>query len=168
MVMRGATWLLMLALSVLAGCSMQQAYQQLPPEERARFRAYSRIMNSSQRRAYLELSSAAERAAFAEQVGATQVLDGLSETDRNAVLQGQPFRGMSAQALRLMWGMPCWQRGARNHAKWFYYGDTIALTRLVRHCTPDDTVTEVALRNDRVEWWTSSPAIRGRAPFGRR
>jgi hypothetical protein len=165
---RSTTWLLMLALSVLSGCAMQQAYNQLPPEEQARFRAYSRLMSSSQSRTYLQLPSAAERAAFAQEVGVSQELDSLSEADRTAVLQGQPFQGMSAQALRLLWGMPCWQWGPEAFQRWLYYGSTFDLARVGWNCRRGNTITEVELADSQVRWWRSRPTERSRAPFGRR
>jgi len=165
----GATWFLVLALSMLAGCAMHQAYNQLPPEEQARFRAYSRLMSSRQSRTYLHLASAAERAAFAQQLGVSDELDSLSEADRTAVLlQGQPFQGMSAQALRLLWGMPCWQWGPEAFQRWFYYGNVFTLAQLGWHCRGDNTITEVGLENNQVRWWRSQPTERNRAPFGRR
>jgi hypothetical protein len=167
MMRHGATWLLVLALSVLVGCAMHQAYNQLPPEEQARFRAYSRLMSSSQSRTYLNLASAAERAAFAQQLGVSDELDSLSEADRTAVLQGQPFQGMSAQALRLLWGMPCWEWGPEAFQRWFYYGHAVTLARLGWHCRGDSTITEVALENNQVRWWRSQLTERSRAPFGR-
>jgi hypothetical protein len=168
MMMRSATWLLTLALLVLAGCTTQHAYNQLPPDEQARFRAYSRLMTSSQSRTYLQLPTAAERAAFAQEVGVSHELDSLSEADRTAILQGQPFRGMSAQALRLLWGMPCWQHGPAAFQRWFYYGDTFVLARVGWHCRRDATITEVSLEDGQVRWWRSQPITRGHAPFGRR
>jgi hypothetical protein len=100
-------WVLSIVAGVLMGCGNPKAYQQqLPPDERGRYRAYSRVMTPKQRRTYLDLPTAAERAAYAEELGAAELLEMLPPNEHEAVLQGLVFRGMSEPALRLLWELP--------------------------------------------------------------
>ena len=146
-------WLFSLVFSLVLGCVNPHAYQQLPPDEQGRYRAYSRVMTAKQRRTYLAFPTAAERAAYAEELEVAQLLETLTPNEREAVLKGQVFRGMSAQALRLVWGTPCWEQGPPNAERWYYYGDSFSLSDIDRYCTPDDTITEVLVEDGEVHWW---------------
>lgn len=141
-------------LCLFAGCAAQHAYTQLPAAEQERYRAYSRVMTSRQLRTYLDLPTPAARDAYARQVGAAQALESLSAADRAAVLGGYPFEGMSAEALRLLWGDPVSRRGPAFDERWFYFGDAFSLAEPGFHSRAQaGTVMEVALEDGKVQWW---------------
>jgi hypothetical protein len=157
-------------LCLFAGCAAQPAYTQLPASEQGRYRAYSRVMTPRQLRTYLDLPTAAERDAYASQVGAAQALQSLSAADRAAVLHGYPFEGMSAEALRLLWGEPVSRRGPAFDERWFYYGDAFSLAEPGFHARAQaGTIMEVALADGKVQWWQervpTEPDERRRSPF---
>jgi hypothetical protein len=159
---RHAGWVLSIVAGVIMGCVNPKAYQhQLPPDEHGRYRAYSRVMTPKQSRTYLNLPTAAERAAYAQALGVAELLETLPPNEREAVLQGLVFRGMSEQALRLLWGMPCWQDGPPGDEHWYYYGPSLSLTEVGRHCTPGDTMTEVSLEHGTVHWWKERVPSKG-------
>lgn len=150
-------------------CTSLHPNAKLPEEEQGLYRAYSRIMTSHQLRTYLALPSAAERAAYAQQVGAAQKLNALSEHDLTAVLQGHPFEGMSKQALLLLWGQPYWREGPARDERWYYYGDAMSLAMAGNYQGSGDTVMEVALEDDHIVWWQERiPSERNRSIFRRR
>ena len=73
-------------------------------------------------------ASAAERTAFLRQVGLAQRFEALDPLDRAAVQSGFPCGGMSAEALRFVWGEPCYTEGnVRRSAHWHYLGAALAL-----------------------------------------
>jgi hypothetical protein len=159
-----------LVLGLFVGCAAPRAYTQLPAAEQERYRAYSRVMTSPQLHTYLDLPTAAEREAYARQVGAAQAVESLSEADRAAVLRGYPFEGMSAEALRLLWGDPVSRRGPAFDERWFYFGDAFSLAEPGFHSrTQASTVMEVALADGKVQWWQervpADPDERRRPPF---
>jgi hypothetical protein len=110
-------------------------------------------MTPSQLRTYLALPTATERAAYAKQIGASRVLEALSEESRAAVLHGQPFEGMSGQALLLLWGEPYRREGPAFDERWWYLGDSFSLTEVGNSTHSMGTVMEVALENGHVKWW---------------
>ena len=153
----------------LVRCASLYPAAQLSPEEQGLYRAYSRIMTSQQLRTYLALPSVAERAVYAQQVGAYQKLNALSERDRTAVLQGYPFEGMSKQALLLLWGQPYWREGPSRDERWYYYGDAMALAMAGHYQGSGDTVMEVALEDGHIVWWQERiPSEENRSIFRRR
>lgn len=151
--MRLPIWLLSLTLVVITGCVSPYAGVHLLDEEQGQYRAYSHLMTNRQLRTYLKLPTASERAAYARQVGAAQKLDALPTAERTAVLNGQPFKGMSAEALRLLWGDPNWEQGPKQDEHWFYYGDYFSLAEPGSYLSPRGTIMEVALIDDKVMWW---------------
>ncbi len=150
-------------LIILAGCASQHSYQHLPTAEQELYRAYSQVMTRRQSQTYLSLSTAAEREAFAREIDVAQKLDALSPEERQAVLYGDVFKGMSGQALRFVWGDPCRKEGPPAHQKWYYHGPAFSLPRAGWNCSGDvDTITEVKLVHGRVEWWAERiPKRRG-------
>jgi hypothetical protein len=157
-------------LCLFTGCAAQRAYTQLPTAEQERYRAYSRVMTSRQLRTYLDLPTATERDAYARQVGAAQALESLPAADRAAVLRGYPFEGMSAEALRLLWGDPVSRRGPTFDERWFYFGDAFSLAEPGFHSRAQaGTVMEVALADGKVQWWQervpADPDERRHPPF---
>jgi hypothetical protein len=160
----------LILLCLLTGCAAQRAYNRLPAAEQAYYRAYSHLMTSHQLQTYATLPTPAARDAYARQVGAAQILESLSAADRAAVLGGFPVEGMSAQALRLLWGDPVSRRGPAFDERWFYFGDAFTLAEPGYHSSHSaSTVMEVALTDGQVQWWQervpADPEERGRPPF---
>jgi hypothetical protein len=142
------------ALIVLAGCAYQAAVQQLPPEERTAFRAYSHIMTAPQARTYLAQESPAARAAYLQQIGVAQRFQTLTPLDRDSVLDGYIRKGMSAEALRFLWGEPYYTRGYTGHYEyWHYLGSPLVLADRGNSYTAVGTTVIVYLIDDKVDWW---------------
>jgi hypothetical protein len=153
LIMRLAMWLSSLTLVVITGCVSIYAGMHLTEEERGQYRADTHLMTHRQLRTYLTLPTASERAAYARQVGAAQQLEALPKPERAAVLNGHPFKGMSAEALRLLWGDPDWEKGPKQDAYWYYYGDYFSLAEPGSYFPPKNTIMEVALMDGKVTWW---------------
>ncbi len=145
--------MLCVTLVLLAGCASQYDYKRLPTAEQELYRAYSQVMTNKQSHTYLGLSSAAERAVYAKEIGVAQQLEALPSEEREAVLYGHVFKGMSQQALLLVWGKPCRQEGPASAQRWYYHGPAFSLSEVGWHCTPGDTLTEVQLKHGKVQWW---------------
>lgn len=142
------TWL------ILAGCASQHSYQHLPTAEQELYRAYSQVMTLKQSQTYLSLSTAAQRQAYAREVGVSQKLDALSPEERQAVLHGDVFKGMSGDALRFVWGDPCRKEGPPAYQTWYYHGPVFSLPGAGWNCSGGaDTITEVTLVNGKVDGW---------------
>jgi hypothetical protein len=140
-------------LLVMAGCSYQAALQRLSPEERSEFAAYRRVMTTSQTHAYLAQETPAARAAYLRDIGLAQRFEDLEPLDRNAVLSGYIRQGMSAEALRFLWGDPYYIKGPRGHYEyWQYLGSTFELADRGNSYTAGTVVT-VYLVDNKVEWW---------------
>jgi hypothetical protein len=141
-------------LAMLSGCATYYQAKNLSPDEQAEFRIYRKLMNAPQRRTYLAKASAAERTAYLEEIGLAQRFDALDPEDRDSVQAGFIRKGMSAQALRFLWGPPTHSKGDPDHyAYWYYYGPVPDLVR--RGSRPQDAGTrvEVYLVDNQVEWW---------------
>ena len=142
------------ALAVCTSCTYQTAIQRLPPQEQVAFRAYSKVMSTRQAHTYLTKATAAERAAYLEEIGLTQRFQALSPLDRETVMSGFPRIGMSAEALRFLWGEPYSAIGpAGRHERWVYLGSAFSLAYRGNSTTDIATVVEVHLANDRVTGW---------------
>jgi hypothetical protein len=164
--MRFPLWLSSLILAVITGCVSLYAGVHLSEAERGQYRAYSHLMTNRQLRTYLKLPTASERAAYARQVGAAQQLEALPAAERAAVLNGYPFKGMSAEALRLLWGDPRWEQGPKQDEHWFYYGDYFSLAEPGSSLSFRGTIMEVALIDGKVVWWQERiPSERKRFPL---
>jgi hypothetical protein len=140
-------------LLAMAGCSYQAALQRLSPEERREFSAYRRVMTTSQTHTYLAQETPAARAAYLHDIGLAQRFEDLDPLDRNAVLAGYIREGMSAEALRFLWGYPYYTRGHRGHYEyWQYLGSAFDLAHRGNSYT-EGTVVTVYLVDNKVEWW---------------
>jgi hypothetical protein len=144
--------MLCVTLVLLAGCASQYDYKRLPTAEQELYRAYSQVMTNKQSRTYLGLSST-ERAVYAKEIGVAQQLEALPPEEREAVLYGHVFKGMSQQALLLVWGKPCRQEGPASGQRWYYDGPAFSLSEVGWHCTRGDTLTEVLLKHGKVQGW---------------
>jgi len=115
-------------IGVFAGCTYDAALQRLSVAEQAEFHTYKKVMTTPQAHTYLAKASAAERAAYLRQIGLAQRFEALDPLDREAVQSGFPRVGMSAAALRFVWGDPYYTEGdARRSAHWHYLGSSLAL-----------------------------------------
>jgi len=113
---------------VLTGCTYDARIRQLSLAEQAEFHTYRRVMMGTQAHTYLAKASAAERTAYLREIGLAQRFQGLDPLDREAVQSGFPRVGMSAEALRFVWGDPYYTDGdARRSAHWHYLGSSLAL-----------------------------------------
>jgi len=113
------------ALVVLTGCTYDAAVRQLSAAEQSEFYTYRKIMTTAQEHTYLAKATAAERTAYLSEIGLAQRFQALDPLDRDAVQGGWPRVGMSAEALRFVWGDPYYADGdARRSAHWHYLGSS--------------------------------------------
>ncbi len=112
-------------LLVLIGCTYDAAVQRLSLAEQSEFYTYRKIMTTAQEHTYLAKATAAERTAYLSEIGLAQRFQALDPLDRDAVKGGWPRVGMSADALRFVWGEPYSTAGdARRYAHWHYLGSS--------------------------------------------
>lgn len=141
-------------LLVLASCSYRAAMNKLPPQERAEFRAQSKLMSSRQIRTYLSKPTPGARAAYLEEIGSAQRFAALDPEDRESVLAGYMRVGMSTEALRFLWGDPYSIEGYRGHYEsWYYLGSAFDLAETPTFNNDFSTMVEVYLIDGRVTWW---------------
>ena len=142
-------------LLVLTSCTSTYdlAVRQLSPAEQAEFSTYRQVMTGAQARTYLAKASAAERTAYLSEIGLAQRLQRLDALDREAVQSGAPRVGMSADALRFVWGDPVETAGdARLYSRWQYLGSSLGRSA---HYHPWDSANrvEVYLAHNQVLGW---------------
>ena len=114
---------------MLAGCASSTKGRSLSPAERTEFAIYRKVMTPAQTRTYLAKATAAERTAYLHESGLAQRFQALDPYDREAVQHGFLRKGMSADALRFVWGEPATMQGeVRRAAQWHYVGALHALT----------------------------------------
>ena len=114
------TALVLSAVLGLTACTYEAALRHLSPAEQAEFALYRHRMTGVQQQTYLGKASAAERTAYLRALGLRQRFEALAPLDRAAVQQGAPRVGMSAEALRCVWGAPYSTEGdARRSAHWY-------------------------------------------------
>ena len=117
-----------LVLGILLGltaCISDAALRHLSPAEQAEFALYHHRMTGIQQQTYLAKASAAERTAYLRAIGLAQRFEALDPLDRAAVQAGWPRVGMSAEALRFVWGDPYHTKGdPRRSAHWYYLGSS--------------------------------------------
>ncbi|HEY7494907.1 MAG TPA: hypothetical protein VIH59_27875 [Candidatus Tectomicrobia bacterium] len=144
-----------IALAVLTSCTYEAAIRQLPPPEREMFRIYSKAMTGTQIRTYLARGTAAERAAYLDQIGITQRFQALDPQDREVVLSGYaPRKGMSAEALRFLWGEPVYTKGQTGRYEyWYYLGPFMELAAHGNVYSKAGVQVEVYLVAGRVDSW---------------
>jgi hypothetical protein len=141
-------------LAILAGCTYQAALRQLPPEEQVTFRMYSKVMTGKQTRTYLSKATAAERAAYLAEIGVAQRFQALEPQDRETVRSGFPRQGMSAEALRFLWGEPSYTGGsAGRYERWYYEGSAFTLGERGSSYAQAGTIVVVHLDKGRVDGW---------------
>src|SRR5215471_2784908 len=111
---------------VLAGCTYDAAIQRLSPAEQAEFALYRPVLTAGQVRTYVAQPTAAARTAYLQELGLVQRFQALDPLDQEAIRSGTPRVGMSADALRFLWGEPYTTAGdARRYARWHYLGSSL-------------------------------------------
>ena len=150
-------------LTVLTGCTYDAAVQRLSLAEQSEFHTYNKVMTPSQVRTYLAKATAAERTAYLSQIGLAQRLQALDPVDRDTVLSGLPRVGMSAEALRFVWGDPYYAAGdARRYAHWHYLGSSLALGESGNQYRQSSNLVDVYLVAGHVVGWVDySPSSDG-------
>jgi hypothetical protein len=142
------------AVVALASCAYEAQVRQLAPAEQAEFRAYRKIMTTSQAHTYLAKATAAERTAYAHELGLVQRFQALAAQDRQAVLAGYPVQGMSTEAMRFLWGEPYAQKGRTNHYEhWYYLGSSLALATSGNQHYNFGNRVNVYFEEGRMVWW---------------
>jgi hypothetical protein len=144
-----------MALVVLTSCTYEAVIRQLPPPEREMFRVYSKAMTGTQIRTYLAKGTAAERATSLEHIGVVQRFQALESQDREVVLTGYyPRKGMSAEALRFLWGEPHARKGQTGRYEyWYYLGPLMELAAHGNVYSKAGVRVEVYLVAGRVDSW---------------
>jgi hypothetical protein len=138
--------LVLLGLATL-GCASAHSYLRLPPDERRIYEIYSVFMTTAQQAGYLRQSTSDARKAYAESFGLPQRLAALPESEREAALNGQLVRGMSAEGVLMAWGHPLYRsRIGGEGEKWEYF------PYYSRHLPPSVGVV-VYLQEGRVREW---------------
>jgi len=151
---------------LLSSCITQPPVSTWPPAEQRLYHIYNHVMKPQQLRTYASLPTPEQRAAFARQVGAAQRLDALPANERQAVLNGHPFEGMSSEALYLLWGEPYRRAGPAFDERWWYFGNYFALAENGNFPSNRNTVMEVLIENGKVKWWQERiPSEERRFPF---
>src|SRR6266567_8335968 len=89
---------------VLAGCTYNAAIQRLSPAEQAEFTLYRHVMTARNVHTYVAQPTAAARTAYLQELGLVQRFQALNPLDQEAIRSGAPRVGMSAEALRFLWG----------------------------------------------------------------
>jgi len=142
-------------LAFFTGCAYERAVNNLSPDERAAFQAYRKVMYHSQKRAYLAKASEAERSAYLRDIGVQQRFDALAERDRESVLHGFIRTGMSADALRFLWGEPEQSFGPPGQWEyWLYQGFASDLFEQGNQYGEGSSQVRVFLVDNQVEWWS--------------
>jgi hypothetical protein len=139
---------------VLTSCTYEAAISRLPPAEQAELRLYRHVMTSAQLRTYLAQATAAERTAYLQKTGLVQRLQALDPRDRDAVHNGFPRQGISAEALRFIWGEPSYTAGRAHHYEiWYYLGSSIELAASGSQPRRLGNRVEVTMTDDHVVAW---------------
>jgi hypothetical protein len=139
---------------VLTGCAYDAAVRQLSRAEQAEWHLYKKVMTPAQARAYVAKAGAAERTAYLREIGLAQRFQALDPLDREVVQSGFPRVGMSAEALRFVWGDPYYTEGdAQRSAHWHYLGSSLALGASGNRYSHVGTRVDVYLVAGRIVGW---------------
>lgn len=145
-------------LMLLTGCVYDAAVRQMSLAEQAEFHIYNKVMTAAQARTYLAKPNAAERSAYLRQIGLAQRFEALDPLDRAAVQSGFPRVGMSAEALRFVWGEPYYTAGdARRYAHWYYLGSSLGLGASGNQYSNFGNRVDVYLVAGKVVGWVDGP-----------
>ena len=150
--------LLLGTILALTGCAYDAAVQRLSLAEQAEFRIYRNVMTGVQARTYLAQPSAADRTASLRRLGLMQRFEALDLLDREAIRGGIPRVGMSAEALRFLWGEPYYTEGdARRSAHWHYLGSSLTLAHEGNRYGHLGNRVDVYLADGKVVGWVDGP-----------
>jgi hypothetical protein len=142
---------------MLTGCASHARGRQLSPAEQAEFAIYRKVMTPEQTRTYLAKATAAEGTAYLQESGLAQRFQALDPHDREAVQHGFVRRGMSAEALRFVWGEPATRQGdVRRAAQWHYVGSLHTLTAYGNQYSDTSHGVDVYLADDKVVTWSET------------
>jgi hypothetical protein len=142
---------------MLTGCVSHSRGQQLSPAEQAEFDIYRKVMTPAQTRTYLAKATAAERTASLHENGLAQRFQALDPLDREAVQHGFLRKGMSADALRFVWGEPATRQGdVRRAARWHYVGTLHTLTAYGNQYSDTSHGVDVSLADGKVVTWSET------------
>jgi hypothetical protein len=120
--------LLLCTTLVVTSCTYETAVRRLSSAEQAEFYLYRHVMTRAHIQTYLALATATERTAYLHTIGLAQRFQALDPLDQEAVRSGFPRPGMSAEALRFVWGEPYYTAGSAKHfAHWYYLGSSMEL-----------------------------------------
>ena len=145
---------LLSALVSLTSCAYDATVRQLSLVEQSEWHIYKKVMTPAQARAYLARANATERTAYLQESGLAQRFQALDPLDREAVQSGFPRVGMSAEALRFVWGEPYYTAGdARRSAHWYYLGSSLALGASGNQYSHFGTQVDVYLVTGKVVGW---------------
>ena len=143
---------------MLAGCTYDAAIQRLSPAEQAEFALYRYVMTPGQVRTYVAQPTAAARTAYLQELELVQRFQALDPLDQAAIRSGIPRVGMSAEALRFLWGEPYTTAGdARRSALWHYLGSSLNRSSSGYHPWDFGNRVEVYLVGGKVEGWVDVP-----------
>lgn len=128
-----------------------------PPEE-TEFHTYIQVMTPGQGRTYLAKANATERTAYLRTLGLVQRFEALDSLDRETVQVGKyPRVGMSAAALRFLWGEPLYTTGdPTQSAHWYYMGSSFSLADRGNDYG-GGMLTDVYFADGRVAGWVYMP-----------
>jgi len=153
---QGYLWLglLLCTTLVVMSCTYETAVERLSPPEQAEFRLYRNAMTGAQTRTYLAQATATERTAYLNTIGLAQRFQALEPLDQGTVRSGFPRQGMSAEALRFVWGEPYYTKGhAKYYAHWYYLGSSLGLATSGNQYGKLGTQVDVYLVDGRVVGW---------------
>jgi hypothetical protein len=152
------TALVLGALLGLTACSYEATLRHLSPAEQAEFALYHHRMTGVQQHTYLGKASAAARTAYLRELGLAQRFQALDPQDREAVQQGWPRVGMSAEALLFVWGEPYMTEGdARRAAHWHYLGSSLGRSASQNPRLGFGHRVDVYLVDGKVVGWVDAP-----------
>jgi hypothetical protein len=115
-------------------------------------------MTGVQQHTYLGKASAAERTAYLRALGLVQRFEALDPRDREAVQQGLPRVGMSAEALLFVWGEPYATEGdAHRSAHWHYLGSSLGRSASNNPRLGFGNRVDVYLVDGKVVGWVDAP-----------
>src|SRR5262249_52732855 len=126
--------------------------------EQAEFALYRHVMTAGQVRTYVAQPTAAARTAYLQELGLVQRFQTLAPLDQEAIRSGTPRVGMSADALRFLWGEPYTTAGdAHRYARGQYLGSSLNRSASGYHPWDFGNRVEVYLVGGKVEGWVDMP-----------
>ena len=157
----GVTGALLGLLLGLAGCTSDAALQRLSPAEQAALALYRPVMTPGQVHTYVGQPTAAARTAYLQDLGLVQRFQALAPFDQEAIRSGAPRVGMSADALRFLWGEPSYTAGdARRYAHWYYLGSSVIRSSSGYHPWDFNNRVDVYLVGGKIVGWVDVPTSR--------